>query len=382
MNDIVFVIPSLSAGGAEHQVCNQVNYLYKNNYPVKLIVLSDKIDIINLINLPEENITILGLKHLRKTSKLSFLQINTAIKVINNQCNVNTVLISVLPISHFISRLSKFWFNSKYRLVCYHRSIQYENSPNNTLFKLLYYRVNKSLSKRYDDEHLFISDAVEKHISKYFEVKNGHVIFNAIPEKEISLDKSQKDLLQFFPKKPTFLVVIPGRLHKTKGHSFFIKGLHEYIKKYNVEELGVIFLGGGPIKDKLKKLIHDKGLEKHIVLTDYIENDLLLSYVLLSDLVVIPSISEGFGNVAIEALMLGKTALVSDSGGLKEIITDKKNGFIFKKLNAEALLYKFSMIHQGSIKLPEDILKKDFKNRFTLESQIEKLIKALETTQL
>jgi hypothetical protein len=222
MNNIVFVIPSLSSGGAEHQVCNQVNYLYKKKYQVKLIVLSDKIDIINLINLPVENILILGLKHLRKTSKLSFLQINTAIKEINNVCNVNTVLISVLPTSHFISRLSKLWFISKFRLVCYHRSIQYENSPNNTLFKLLFYKVNRSLSKRYDDEHLFISDAVGKHISKYLEVKNGHVIFNALPQKNVDKDLSYIDIKNYFETKPKYLAVIPGRLHPTKGHVFFI----------------------------------------------------------------------------------------------------------------------------------------------------------------
>ena len=210
MNNIVFVIPSLSSGGAEHQVCNQVNYLYKNNYPVKLIVLSDKIEIINLINLSEENITILGLKHLRKTSKLSFLQIKKAVKEIHSVCNENTVLISVLPISHFISRLSKFWFNSKFRLIIYHSSLQYENSPDNTLFKHLFYKLNRYLSKRYDEKHIFISEAVSKHISKYLEVKNGYVIYNAVPNKNVNTDLSYTDIKKYFNVKPKYLVVIPG----------------------------------------------------------------------------------------------------------------------------------------------------------------------------
>ena len=377
MKNIVFIIPSLSSGGAEHQVCNQVNYLHKKKYQVKLIVLSDKIDIINLINLPEENITILGLKYLRKTSKLSFLQIKKAVKEIHSVCNENTVLISVLPISHFISRLSKFWFNSKFRLVCYHRSIQYENSPNNTLFKLLFYRVNRSLSKRYDDEHLFISDAVGKHISKYFEIKNGHVIFNALPQKNVNKDLSDVDIKKYFETKPKYLVVIPGRLHPTKGHIFFIESLYDYIKKQKAENLGVMFLGGGPLENELKEQLVKYDITKNIKITGIIKNELLLSYLALSDLVVIPSISEGFGNVAIEALMQGSTILASNAGGLPEIINDKKNGFLFDSTNSNDLKQKFTKLHQNKINLNSADLRSDFFNRFTLESQMEELIKIL-----
>ena len=377
MNNIVFVIPSLSSGGAEHQVCNQVNYLYKNNYPVKLIVLSDKIDIINLIVLPKNNIKIIGLKHLRKTSKLSFLQINTAIKEINNVCNENTVLISVLPTSHFISRLSKLLSNSKFRLVSYHRSIQYENSPNNTLFKLLFYRVNRFLSKRYDDEHLFISEAVGKHISKYLEVKNGHVIYNALPQKNVNKDLSYTDIKNYFETKPKYLVIIPGRLHPTKGHVFFIESLFDYIRKHKAENLGVMFLGGGPLKNQLEQKLLKYDIQKNIKITGIIKNELLLSYLALSDLVVIPSISEGFGNVAIESLMQGSTILASNAGGLPEILNDKKNGFLFESLNKNDLKQKFTNLHQNKINLSGGDLKGDFVNRFTLEAQMDKLIGAL-----
>lgn len=382
MKNIVFVIPSLSSGGAEHQVCNQVNYLYKKKYQVKLIVLSDKIDIINLINLPEENILILGLKHLRKISKLSFLQINTAIKEIHSACNENTVLISVLPISHFVSRLSKFWFNRKLKLFCYHRSIQYENSPNNTFFKILFYKLNIFLSKRYDDEHLFISKAVGEHISKYLGVKNGHVIFNALPQKNINKDLSNVDIKNYFETKPKYLVVIPGRLHPTKGHIFFIESLHNYIRKHKAENLGILFLGGGPLEKELKEQLVKYDIHENIKITGIIQNELLLSYLTLSDLVVIPSISEGFGNVAIESLMAGNTILASNAGGLPEIINDKKNGFLFESLNNNDLKLKFTNLHQNKINLNSTDLKSDFLNRFTLESQIEKLIKVIEITKL
>ena len=113
--------------------------------------------------------------------------------------------------------------------------------------------MNRFLSKRYDDEHLFISEAVGKHISKYLEVKNGHVIYNALPQKNVNTDLSYIDIKNYFETKPKYLVVIPGRLHHTKGHVFFIESLYDYIRKHKLENLGVMFLGGGPLKNELEE---------------------------------------------------------------------------------------------------------------------------------
>ena len=111
--------------------------------------------------------------------------------------------------------------------------------------------------------------------------------------------------------------------------------------------------------------------------TKFIKNELLLSYLALSDLVVIPSISEGFGNVAIEALMQGSTILASNAGGLPEILNDKKNGFLFDSTNSNDLKQKFTSLYQNKINLSSADLRSNFFNRFTLESQMEELIKIL-----
>ena len=138
-----------------------------------------------------------------------------------------------------------------------------------------------------------------------------------------------------------------------------------------------MFLGGGPLKNQLEQKLLKYDIQKNIKITGIIKNELLLSYLALSDLVVIPSVSEGFGNVAIEALSQGSTILSSNAGGLPEIINDKKNGFLFKSLNNNGLKQKFTNLHQNKINLNSADLKSDFLNRFTLKSQMEKLISVL-----
>ena len=138
-----------------------------------------------------------------------------------------------------------------------------------------------------------------------------------------------------------------------------------------------MFLGGGPLENELKVQLVKYDITKNIKITGIIKNELLLSYLALSDLVVIPSISEGFGNVAIEALMQGSTILASNAGGLPEILNDKKNGFLFDSTNSNDLKQKFTSLYQNKINLSSADLRSNFFNRFTLESQMEELIKIL-----
>jgi len=239
------------------------------------------------------------------------------------------------------------------------------------------YWFNKRLSQKYDYGHIFISEAVKKNISAFLKIKNGHVIHNAVHFKEETLDIAQKYLKENLIEVSEFLVVVPGRLHNTKGHVFFIDSLNEYIKSLSPKKMKIVFVGGGPLKEEIENKVAEFELKEYIFITDFVDNSLMLSFLNLANLVVIPSIHEGFGNVAIEALMQGSTILASDTGGLPEIITDGKNGYLFKTLNKEELSKKFISLHQKDKKLNPKLLKQTFKDRFTIEAQMDNLIKVI-----
>jgi len=86
------------------------------------------------------------------------------------------------------------------------------------------------------------------------------------------------------------------------------------------------------------KLIRDLGLEERIVLhTDYIPNDQINRYFCAADLVVQPYKTATQSGVTQIGYHFNKAMLVTDVGGLGEIIADQKSGYVIKpEVNAIA----------------------------------------------
>lgn len=114
-----------------------------------------------------------------------------------------------------------------------------------------------------------------------------------------------------------------GRLSKEKGVKTLILAMKDIDYKLYI-------LGTGPLEKELKKYVSDnkmtnvefKGFQQGEALTNYIRN---------SRCVVLPS--EWYENgpySAMEAMALGKPLIVSNKGGLPELVEDGRNGFIYK----------------------------------------------------
>ena len=56
-----------------------------------------------------------------------------------------------------------------------------------------------------------------------------------------------------------------------------------------------------------------------------------------ADLVVMPSLVEAFGMVALESMAVGTPVVASETGGLKELITHRQNGLLVPPRNAPLL---------------------------------------------
>lgn len=136
----------------------------------------------------------------------------------------------------------------------------------------------------------------------------------------------------FVNSKIKFVTVC--RLTKEKGLSNLIKIFSKYQKEFCLD-----IIGDGPELNNLKTLAYNDHKNKNIKFLGTISPSKIKFYLKKYDYYVNFSDFEGFPNTVVESLSVGIPVLASQShGGINEILSNKKFGFIFDK---ETLLEKY-----------------------------------------
>lgn len=123
------------------------------------------------------------------------------------------------------------------------------------------------------------------------------------------------------------ILLTTGRLVKRKGHEWFIKNVLPNID----HDVVYIILGDGPEREAIQNaIVHTKFESKVFLLGRQPDEILNLSYC-AADLFVMPNIvvpgdMEGFGVVMLEANLMGTPVVASDLEGIKDVVSDGKNG--------------------------------------------------------
>jgi glycogen(starch) synthase len=130
------------------------------------------------------------------------------------------------------------------------------------------------------------------------------------------------------------LIGFAGRLVYEKGVQHLVHALPELTDRH--PGLRVVIAGDGPHKGELQSEIHRLRLDGQVNFAGFVGNDLPATFA-ASDAVVVPSIYEPFGMVALEAAAAGAPLAVSSTGGLAEIVQPGVTGVTFPAKNSDAL---------------------------------------------
>jgi glycosyltransferase involved in cell wall biosynthesis len=143
------------------------------------------------------------------------------------------------------------------------------------------------------------------------------------------------------------LVAMVGRFQRWKGQHVFIEAAAEVCRhepKARFVVVGDTTHGLEPdYKAQIESLVTKSGLSSSVIFTGW-RNDVPEILNEVDVLAHPPTAAEPFGLVVIEALLQGKPVVVSDQGGLKEIVTDGENGFLVPPGNATALAGKILLL--------------------------------------
>lgn len=130
------------------------------------------------------------------------------------------------------------------------------------------------------------------------------------------------------------VIAIVGRMYPVKGHRSMLRMMTRIAKACPAALLLVV--GDGPERPSCEAIVEQLGLRKHVRFLGHRTDvpDLLAA----SDLVVMPSQTEGLGLAAVEALAAGTPVVAFDAGGLGEVVTDGADGRLIKPGDEDAFV--------------------------------------------
>jgi len=144
------------------------------------------------------------------------------------------------------------------------------------------------------------------------------MIPNGVDVKEY--EKNDIDLSQFrkrFALPEEKVVLFVGRLVYEKGVHVLVNAIPKILEKVNAK---FVIVGNGYMKGTLSEHIKRMGFAHKVLFTGFVDNETLRNIQKCADVCVVPSLFEPFGIVALEAMAAKTPVIVSDTGGLSEIV--------------------------------------------------------------
>jgi len=163
------------------------------------------------------------------------------------------------------------------------------------------------------------------------------VVLNAVDETKFNPNQDPISFRKKLVLQSNPVVLFVGRLTAIKGLKFLIESFKEVV--LNVPDVKLVLVGSGTdeVEAEIRSQISKLGLQSSVILAGRISDDDLPGAYAASDLVVLPSLAEGFGLVLLEAMATCKPVVTTKLGPTEEIVTHGKEGLLIPKADSHCL---------------------------------------------
>lgn len=174
------------------------------------------------------------------------------------------------------------------------------------------------------------------------------VIPNGIRAEKFAFEFPESERAAFrarFAEPDQPIIFFVGRMVREKGVHVLLQAFPQ-VKAY-VPRAKLVIAGGG-IRAHLEAFVRFLRMEESVCFTGFIPDEDLLRLYRVADVAVYPSLYEPFGIVALEAMAAGVPVVVSDAGGLKEVVHHEWTGIVTWAGNAESLAWGILRVLQDA----------------------------------
>ena len=219
---------------------------------------------------------------------------------------------------------------------------------------VIYYNIEKFFARFFTDAIATINP-VDFNIAKKFKLRNNSKLKYSIPGPGVELSRfeyNQEDRrfvrIQYGISKDDIVILSVGDISKRKNFESILEAL-EIIRKNNMSVIGnhiyYMIVGEGELKETLIAKAKQLGISNKVIWAGVHEN--VEKFYSAADIFAIPSLSEGFGRVGIEAMNTGLPLITSNVQGINLYSIQGKTGFKYEPKD-------ISGYAKGIVKLAED----------------------------
>lgn len=165
-------------------------------------------------------------------------------------------------------------------------------------------------------------------------------------------------------EKDEVAIALVGRLAPIKDHAYFLTIIEQLLEQTK-SKIKVFIVGNGSEWDRVASRVDEinNRFGKKVIMTSWILD--ISRFNQGMDIMCLTSKNEGTPVSVIEALASGIPVISTDVGGVRDILTDGKSGFVIKRENSETYLQKLRLL------VEDESLREDF-SKFGKENVIKK----------
>lgn len=250
------------------------------------------------------------------------------------------ILLHLHGIYNFQSYLINYKYGKKIPIVCQSHGgspsiINFKRS--NHVFRYLYLIIDKFENYIFSkpDFVFCLTDGEKRFFSNILKKDSYMIQPMGIDFKKFKpINKSEAKILLNLKKDSKYLLYV-GRINKKKGLNYLIFAFHELLNFFS--DIFLIFIGDGPYKKELKILTKKFSIENKVKWIGNVKNEELPVWYNAADVVVYPSLSEGFPVVPIEAFACKTPVIGTRVGQMSKIFNTFNDGIIIPTKNVKAI---------------------------------------------
>lgn len=241
----------------------------------------------------------------------------------------------------------------------------------NSIFKDFRTTINHKLdlwaTNNAADSVCYVTDDILQRYNQIHRSMNRQVVYNGMSPID-SIQFSRPDTFKGDQRN----AVIAGRVSEVKGIKYAIKAFAE---SSMLDNTVLHIVGDGPLLTSHKELAEELGITDKIIFHGFQHN--ALDFIAHADALLMPSMHEGLPYTLLEAMSLGTPVIVSEVGGMAEVIENNVTGILLPSKDSHEIAKACSTVlsdEKFARTLSENAAKLQ-REKFTLDQMAESYLK-------